>query len=139
MHEMDTQLLAWRTEFALGIPALDREHRAMIDLINRCYAELGADPDAAAVEHTLGEIHAAIASHFALEERIMRTAAYAGYAAHKGDHEELLEQIRSLMDRYAVDPVAGRRQLERHLNDWFAQHFKTFDAALHGKLGTLLG
>jgi hemerythrin len=136
---MEGRLLDWRPEFTLGIPALDREHRAMIDLIDRCYAELGAEPDPAAIERTLGEIHAAIAAHFALEERIMATAGFAGRAAHKDDHEELLEGIRALMDSFAADPAAGQRELERSLSEWFARHFRTYDAALHGQLGGLLG
>jgi hemerythrin-like metal-binding protein len=136
---MAEPLLRWRAEFALGIPGLDREHRAMIDLINRCYAELGSDPDAAAIERTLGEIHAAIAGHFALEERIMRTAGYARLAEHKGDHEALLDELRELMDGFTADPVAGRLVLERALGEWFARHFRSFDAALHGALGPMLG
>lgn len=136
---MATPLLAWRPEFALGIRELDTEHREMIEQINRCYATLGAEPRADAVEHALGEIHAAIAGHFALEERIMRTVGYAGFPAHKDDHEELLEQLRTLMDGFMADPVAGRRELEQHLSEWFARHFRSFDAALHGQLGPLRG
>lgn len=134
---MDDRLLQWRPEFALGIPAVDREHRTIIELINRCYAELGATPEVATIENTLGEIHAAIAGHFAIEERIMRMAAYADYAAHKQDHEELLDQIRGLMDAFVTDPAAGRLLLVQHLNDWFGVHFKGFDARLHGQLGAL--
>lgn len=136
---MADELLRWRDSFALGIPAMDREHRAMIELINQCHAQLGAAPDAAAIERTLGEIHAGIASHFALEERIMRTAGYAETAAHKADHEELLDRIRDLMDGYAADPVAGRAALERELSEWFGRHFRSHDARLHGKLGAMLG
>ena len=135
---MDAPLLAWRPEFALGIRELDAEHRAMIEQINLCYAALGADADAAAIDHALGEIHAAIAGHFALEERIMRTVGYAGFDAHKAEHEELLEQLRVLMDGFAADREGGRRELERQLGEWFAKHFRTFDAALYGKLGPLL-
>jgi hemerythrin len=82
----------------------------------------------------LGEIHAGIAAHFALEERLMRAAGYAEYAAHKDDHERLLEQILDLMDVYAADPEQGSRLLSEQLSDWFSRHFASFDARMHGKL-----
>ena len=122
----------WRPEFALGIRELDTEHREMIEQINRCYGRSAPSRAPDEVEHALGEIHAAIAGHFALEERIMRTVGYSGYPAHKDDHEELLEQLRAPMDGFMADPAAGRRELEQHLAEWFARHFRTFDAALHG-------
>ncbi len=80
---------------------------------------------------SLADIHAGISAHFALEERLMREAAYPEYAGHKASHEDLLDQIRDMMDAHADDPEAGRKRLQRSLSDWFGQHFATFDARLH--------
>ena len=65
----------------------------------------------------------------------MREAAYFEYAAHKEEHEELLDQIRDMMDLFAADPNRGFEVLQEKLADWFEQHFSTFDARLHGNLG----
>jgi len=132
------KLLAWKPSYSLGIPSVDLEHREMIALINQAYAALQGKFDQAAVEAMLGEIHACIAAHFALEERLMRESGYAGYAAHKDDHERLLEQILDLMDGYAADPEAGGRELSERLSDWFGGHFASFDARLHGALHPLV-
>lgn len=125
------QLLQWKPSFSLGIPAVDLEHRNMIRLINEVYASVADENDRQAVQAALGAIHAGIAAHFALEERLMREAVYAGYAAHKDDHEDLLDQIRDMMDAYGDDPAAGKAMLRRSLSDWFGRHFATFDARLH--------
>ncbi len=127
-------LLQWKPSFSLGIPSVDLEHREMIALINEAYASLQEKSDAASIEAMLGEIHAGIAAHFALEERLMRAAGYGEYADHKDDHERLLEQILDLMDGYAADPEEGQRELNNRLTDWFSSHFATFDARLHGAL-----
>ena len=126
------QLLQWKPSFALGIPAVDLEHQNMIRMINEVYASVADENDRQAVQAALGDIHAGISAHFALEERLMREAAYAEYAAHKDDHEDLLDQIRDMMDAYRDDPAAGRAMLQRSLSDWFGRHFVTFDARLHG-------
>lgn len=127
-------LLQWKPSYSVGVPAVDFEHREMIEMINGLYRQLEDTPDASAVAAVLGKIHAQISAHFALEERLMRAAGYGEYAAHKGSHEELLDEIRDLMDSWHGDPQAGKVMLQRSLSDWFSQHFSTFDARLHRAL-----
>jgi len=128
-------LLTWKPGFAVGVPAVDAEHEEMIALINEIYEEMKQRRDATSIEQFLGDVLFAISAHFALEERMMRDAAYGEYAAHKEDHEELLDQIRDLMDRFEADPDAGMDLLKDRLSAWFERHFATFDARLHGRLG----
>jgi len=126
--------LQWKAEYSVGIESMDVEHREMIELINRVYAELEGCRDANAIEDFLGEVHGAIASHFALEERIMRESGYEEYVAHKNDHEALLDQILNMMDASFEDAQTGFTLLEENLSSWFGNHFASFDARLHGKL-----
>lgn len=128
-------LLQWKPEYSVGVESMDDEHREMIGLINDTYEKLESDPDADQVEQCLGEIFSTISMHFALEERLMRKSDYAEYQAHKNDHEDLLDQIRDLMDDFAADTSLGAKKLEQNLSDWFAGHFSTFDARLHGVFG----
>ena len=127
--------LEWKAEFSVGVPSIDDEHRQMIELINAVYAELKDCDDPGSVEGFLGDVYNTIAGHFALEERIMRESAYFEYEAHKDDHEDLLDQIRDMMDAVSDDSKSGLAQLEGRLSSWFGNHFATFDARLHGKLG----
>lgn len=127
-------LLTWKPEYAVGVESVDFEHEQMINLINEIYDEMKTRKDVDSIEQFLGDVHFAISAHFALEEKLMREAAYPEYAAHKDDHEELLDQIRGLMDQFVLDPDKGYDLLQDHLSDWFAHHFATFDARLHGRL-----
>jgi len=126
--------LQWKAAYSVGIDSMDVEHREMIELINAVYAELEGRRDAGAIEGFLGEVHGAIASHFALEERIMRESGYEEYIAHKNDHEALLDQILDMMDASFEDAQTGFTLLEENLSSWFGNHFVSFDARLHGKL-----
>ena len=127
-------LLQWKPEYSVGIQSMDDEHREMIELINATYEKLKSNADADQVEEYLGEIFSTISMHFALEERIMRNVAYGEFQAHKDDHEVLLDRLRDLMDDFFVDPASGASRLEQSLSNWFAGHFSTFDARLHGEL-----
>jgi len=128
-------LLQWKPEYSVGDESMDAEHQEMIDLINETYEKLGSEPDADQIEECLGDIFSTVSMHFALEESLMRKSNYSEYRAHKDNHEELLDQIRDLMDDFDADPATGAVQLEKRLSDWFAGHFATFDARLHGELG----
>lgn len=130
-------LLTWKSEYSVGNEAVDFEHREMIDLINELYDEMLDRKDPDSINQFLGDIHATISAHFALEESVMRRSDYDEYEAHKADHEELLDQIRDLMDSFHLDPESGLTLLQVRLSDWFADHFSTFDARLHGELDTL--
>lgn len=127
--------LEWNPEYSVGSKAIDDEHREMIELINSLHDELGDAADRESIDGFLGDIHAGISMHFALEERLMREAQYAEYEAHKQDHEELLDEIRDIMDSFSGDRERVFETLEKRLSDWFGKHFATFDARLHGKLG----
>lgn len=128
-------LLQWKPTFALGVPSVDHEHQELISLINEAYSHMEGDSAPDRIEACLEDIYAAISSHFALEEKHMKVAGYSEYQAHKDEHEELLDQLRDMMDEFVDDPVSGETLLQARLSDWFGQHFATFDARLHLKLG----
>jgi len=128
-------LLQWSDAFSVGVPAVDHEHREMIALINELHATFVRDRSDPAVEEFLGEVHTRIAAHFALEEKLMRERRYDEFDDHKADHEDLLDDIREIMDAYDMDPELDEEALSSRLESWFSEHFSTHDARLHQRLG----
>lgn len=128
-------LIAWRDEFSLGVESVDVEHREMIELINALDTSMQEGASHDVVVETLGEIHARISAHFALEEKIMRDAGYERLAAHKADHERLLDRLLNVIDSVDEDGSYERAALSDYLNGWFSVHFRVHDARLHDKLG----
>jgi hemerythrin-like metal-binding protein len=128
-------LIQWEDDFALGIPDVDHEHRALIDLINRMHGALGAAAEKDEIADFLAELHASVAAHFALEESVMRQCGYDQLTAHKADHERLLDDIRGIMDDYLLEECAEyERELSERLRAWFEQHFRNADRRLHDML-----
>ena len=124
-------LIEWRDAFRTGITSVDHEHAELIGLLNRLHAEIERG-DAAAVAEFLGDLHDAIAAHFALEETVMRATGYAGFARHKEDHEHLLDEIRDLMEaQIATVDANAAGTLGPRLERWFMRHFHEEDAKLH--------
>jgi len=127
-------LVEWRKEFETGIAGVDREHRELVALINDLPVVLDAEPGSAALRF-LGNIHAAIVAHFALEERLMRESGYDEYREHKADHERLLDELRDLMDDYEEGRCVDRDAFAVRVANWFSVHFATRDTRLHRRIG----
>lgn len=129
-------LLKWKSDYETRIAAVDHEHQQLIGLINEIHDRLAGPGREPAVSAFFGDLHAAVSAHFALEERVMRERAYAGYAPHKADHERLLDEIRDLMDEYETGFEAGYGDtLHARLDAWFLRHFQEMDAPLHAAIG----
>ncbi|MEL7187901.1 MAG: hemerythrin family protein, partial [Pseudomonadota bacterium] len=118
-------LLCWKTEYSIGVMSVDEEHRELLDLINVLYERMDARSSRSEIETSLGDIHKAITIHFTHEEDLMSQSGYDEFEEHQRDHADLLEQLGSLMDEFARDPVAGSCRLQEQMSSWFLQHFAT--------------
>jgi hemerythrin-like metal-binding protein len=126
--------LEWQDKFSVGVPEVDHEHRELIRLINDLHDALTQKLPAESVRSKLGEIHAGISAHFALEEKNMQSWRYPGYPDHKVDHERLLDEVGDFMDACESGIPADTEAFGDRLNAWFETHFQTHDARLHGWL-----
>ena len=126
--------IIWREEFSVGNAAVDQEHQELIETINALFDVIGAESEKDPVVDGLGEIYTMIASHFALEEKIMLDVRYGQYPAHKEDHEVLLDELSEIIDTVELGDSFDEADLTTTLNRWFSEHFSTHDARLHGKL-----
>lgn len=126
--------IEWKPQYSVGDPAVDHEHRELVDLVNSTAAAILDDRPGADIDRSFGDLMRAISAHFAHEEKQMRRAVYDELAPHKADHERLLDALRDIMDGAQDTPTAADR-LTSVLEDWFAEHFRNHDARLHRRLG----
>lgn len=127
--------IAWRPEFSVGDPAVDHEHRELVDLVNTAAGAILDGRPEADVDQCLGDLYRAISAHFAHEENQMKRARYDQLSPHKTDHERLLDSLRDIMDGAGMGQAATAARLTEVLESWFTDHFRTHDARLHRQLG----
>jgi len=121
--------LEWTEAYSIGIAPLDYEHRNLFSTLNWLHGEFDRHEDADRIEDTLGdEIHARMAAHFALEEKVMRENKYARYAEHKAEHDALLDDLTEAMVRYVAEPSDEiTDDLKGRLTAWILDHVLTRD------------
>ena len=118
-------LLVWVPELDTGITEIDRQHRRIVDYINKLY-ELRASPDRDGLGHVIAEMVDYTESHFTFEEDMLENAGYAFLGPHKKVHELFIRRIASLQARFEVgEDVTG--ELHDMLSRWLFNHIRHED------------
>lgn len=128
---MTKPLLEWNDEYLIGVEELDFEHKDLFDRLNELHKELARHDDKAKIEDCLGEIHARVSAHFALEEKFMRDTNFPNYEQHKREHDDFLDVIVEIIDEFRTDSeLSYGDALEAQLQHWITHHITTSDQEL---------
>lgn len=116
----------WRDRYALGVTAMDDEHKILIEKINALVTGINNDvslPDLKVLFDHLAEY---TKEHFSDEEKYLASIKYPQITQHKGIHRKLLERVAqfgSTFDNGTLDSSA----LVAFLNNWLIKHILGVD------------
>ena len=131
-----TKAIQWNDDFLIGIEELDYEHRMLITDINRLHRQLGEHGDGDGAKGTLGDLHARMQAHFALEEHVMLENEYPHYIEHKAEHNRLLDEYTAFMVDYDDQgDTPGYLRSEELLSRWIVDHIMGSDKKMSLMLG----
>jgi hemerythrin len=112
--------------FQVGIPAMDRCHREMADLVNRM-----AECSNAHFVYLFPDLVSHTHAHFASEEVLMRDTRFPATAEHKSDHARLMGELDALGQRLSGGRIAfARAYVAEQIPAWLSRHIPTMDSAL---------
>ncbi len=118
-------VLAWRSEFELGLDEIDDTHRDFVALVSA----LQTATDDELIER-LGALRTHTQSHFAMEDEWMRETDFPPVGCHSGEHARVLEVFDGVLDRARQGDLKLARRLAEELTPWFEQHAATMDRML---------
>lgn len=98
--------LEWANSFDVGIEALNRQHRELIDLLN-ALADAAIGRDASACQGIAARFLNVLTSHFELEEHCLYKAGYPRAKEHADDHRDKLAALMKIRDSQLSDPERG--------------------------------
>jgi hemerythrin len=125
---MADALFEWNDSFLIGIEELDYEHKVLIEDINRLHEDLARNKEKSEIAKCLGEIHARMQAHFALEEHVMKEHEYEFFDEHKREHDELLDEYTENMLQFLNDiGTSSGTSIEDSLERWVIRHIITSD------------
>ncbi len=131
-------IIAWSSEFALGIDEIDEQHKALVGMINALDASTHGDFASDSVRELLAELNEFVKNHFAFEERLMAGGGCSQelVTRHLGEHA----YFRSVLKDLTNDFEAGRRNvtvtLIEYLVHWLLHHIVVVDRAMAHQLNS---
>ena len=79
--------MTWGKDLEFGIPAIDDEHKRLMDLANRVYTMVKTVDDPKVLMAAFTELRSYAARHFADEEDFMARIGYPDAAEHRRQHQ----------------------------------------------------
>ncbi len=119
----------WQDDLAVGIDAVDGEHRLQVRLVDALEAAVRAGRGRGIVAEILQRLEETTRVHFLGEELLMRLHSYERQGPHAEEHRQLMEQLRALRE---LEPSAGERALAEpieRIRAWLTGHIRGADRA----------
>lgn len=117
----------WTEDLSVHIQEVDEQHKGLFDLINQLHIAIRDNHGSETAREILNQLAESTRTHFLLEESLMRLTHYTGFAGHKGQHEALMEEMRTLQHTLDNEGAAITTDLLHFLNNWLTQHINSCD------------
>lgn len=119
----------WSDEtMSIGLPAIDADHRRLLELINEVEAVALQRSPTDVIERVLAQLAQYVSYHFRREEDMMRKAGFPDLADHEMLHEEFSDRVCQLTAQYFTDAnLADSRELLDFLSNWLVVHIQSRD------------
>lgn len=115
----------------IGIRDVDEEHRVQFRLLIGIQQEVEAS-NRGNVLTLLQQLYDYSQAHFATEQTFMRLHAYPARQSHEREHEELLYELKALIDAARNSEAIDIQGWPQAIRRWLLTHINTADVA-YGK------
>jgi hemerythrin len=119
-------VLVWSPEYEIGIPRIDRQHEAFVELVNDFESARLRKARKSELLGILNEIALFARFHFRSEENLMEAIGYPGLDEHKAQHSRGVDALSNLILSLTLD-TRSPEEVVGVLRDWFFVHTSTDD------------
>jgi hemerythrin-like metal-binding protein len=113
----------WTDAMSVGVPVLDSDHKALIDLINSLHEGVRSEAGATDLDLIFERLVTYVDYHFAREESVMEACDYPASADHREQHLKLAQDMRYFRDRHVKGGETRiGQELLTFLRDWLNHH-----------------
>ena len=98
--------ITWRRQLSVGQPAIDDDHKHLIEYLNELDAALAAPRfQPVRVAKILIKLLEYTKEHFAREERIMQIVHYPKFDEHVAMHRAAVQKVSELSNQFSNEPT----------------------------------
>jgi hemerythrin len=120
-------IIAWDSKYEVHVRKIDRQHRRIVDILNKLYDLQEIDADRRKIEEIFDDLREYIVTHFRTEEAYLRKINCTGIDQQKEEHGRFIDTICSYQKEYFKEKPLALINLFNYVWDWFANHILTVD------------
>jgi hemerythrin-like metal-binding protein len=117
----------WTDKLSVGNQAIDQDHQMLISYINDLHDAMTKGQGKEIVESILNKLVRYTHQHFTREEVLWSNGGYVGLAAHKMQHQKLLDSVDEFVRQFAKNDALLTIDLMNFLRDWLINHIQRED------------
>jgi hemerythrin len=114
-------------KMSVGIREIDSQHQKLVGMLNALNAEMKLGKGSEASKKILKELLVYTQTHFATEEKLMKTHAYPGSDNHRSEHIKLLSEASGLEEQILKTTAPISIKLLQFLKKWLTDHIMAED------------
>jgi hemerythrin len=119
--------LEWTKELSVNVHILDKQHKYLIDIINKLIDSLGQKQTKEVISSVIGDLVLYKKTHFSTEEKYFAEFNYEGAVEHIAAHKYFNEHLIEMQKQYGDDIMGFGFALVDFLEDWLVEHLMTMD------------
>lgn len=120
----------WNHDLSTGHELIDDDHRKLIGLINALHAAIEQKEEKNIIGKVIDNLILYSQVHFEREEEEMLRIHYSGYAEHKRQHGEFIQEVNGIKKGFDKGIPVNSTYVEKMLSDWFRKHIAQTDKKL---------
>ena len=124
--------MIWRDSFAIGAPAIDRQHKELCDHVDRLQEACSKGKGSEEVGKMLNFLAEYTVKHFTDEEAFQRKINSPKCVQHKAAHDDFLAKVTKLKKEATEGGVniALVIKINQIVSDWLVNHIRGMDSDL---------
>ena len=119
--------LPWKDSMSVGHPAIDKDHRMLIQYLNEMHEAMSTGKGKTVVGTILNRLVLYTKEHFGREELVWKAGHYVDFEKHKKEHADLLKTVSDFKTKYDAGTVTLSVDIMNFLRDWLKTHILKSD------------
>ena len=125
-------LVTWNSSIQLDVKSMDRQHKRLVDLINKLNRAMKMRKGREALASVFGELIDYTKTHFGDEENLMRKYDYDGLADQEVQHKHFVQKMVDMQQQVRTGNAMVTMDLMDFLKAWLVKHIQGTDKKYQG-------
>ena len=120
--------IVWEDRYNVQVDEIDRQHRQLVDLMNRLIDVQGKEANDQEIATVLGDMTDYLGYHFDSEEQMMIDYEYPEFESHREEHQAFVAQTAHFITTHQAGGTSLPRDILMFLKEWLIEHIVKTDA-----------